>query len=372
MQEKCFFELIQLAIGQRQKLSHIPSEEDWDTLFLLAQKQALVGICFVGVTKLKQAGVDIPQQLYYQWLAMTAQIQKQNEQLNGYIPEVTAMFRKNGFPCYVLKGQSIGKLYGELASFRQSGDIDVWTAGGRRRVCSFSIELFGKIEGLTYHHIHFPYLNDAEIEAHFKPGYLNSPRHNRRLRKLFFQYEPSAKTASDDAPLAFNQVYILLHCYMHFLERGIGMRQLMDYYYVLQATGNETSGNEKMTEWLKGTGMLRFTRAVMWLLMYVFGLEEQYLICPPDEREGRFLLSEVLQTGNFGHQDERYNWHLSSPIRRFCANQRWNTHLLLHYPKEILWSPFAALYRYLAVAYWRRTMPSASKLDELQQLNIEL
>ena len=364
MQEECFFEIIQLSIGRRQQLSRMPSVEEWEAVYQMAQKQALVGICFMGIAKLRDAGLKLPQQLYYEWLAMTAQIQERNQQLNAYIPKVTELFRSYGFPCYVLKGQSIGKLYGELADYRQSGDIDVWTVGGRQRICSLSMSLFGKIEGLTYHHIHFPYLNDVEIEAHFKPGYLNNPQHNRCLEKIFSPYEPSLASISDDAPTSFNLIYILLHCYMHFLERGVGLRQLMDYYFVILSISNNVRDEKETVNNLKNTGLLKFARAVMWVLMTVFGMEEQYAICKPDSHEGQFLLKEILQTGNFGHQDPRYNWRLSSPLRNF--------HLLIHYPEEILWSPFAAIYRYAAIKQWSKRPFASDKWDELQQLNPEL
>ena len=372
MLEQNFFELIQVALGRRQQLSATLSATDWERVYIMAQKQALVGICFIGVKKLWDSGIVMPQQLYYQWLAMTAQIQDRNNLLNNYVPKVTEMFRKEGFPCYILKGQSIGKLYGDLSPYRQSGDIDVWTAGGRQRICQLSIDMFSKVEGLTYHHIHFPYLKDVEIEAHFIPGYLNSPGHNMRLMKLFLVYEPKADEPSDDAPIAFNQIYILLHCYMHFLERGMGLRQLMDYYFVLQNKEHHGLSSDDLTCWLKRTGMMRFARAAVWVLINVFGMEEQLAICKPDEKEGRFLLKEMLQTGNFGHHDNRYNWNISSPLKRFLANQAWNIHLLTHYPKEIFWSPIAALYRYLSIAKWRKTIVANSQWDELQKTNTEL
>jgi len=78
MQEQRFLELIQIALGRRQQLSSVPSADEWETLFLMAQKQTLVGICFIGVKKMRDCGAEVPGQLYYQWLAMTAQIQDRN------------------------------------------------------------------------------------------------------------------------------------------------------------------------------------------------------------------------------------------------------------------------------------------------------
>ena len=51
-----FFELIQVALVQREVLSHTPSEEEWRQLFSLAEKQAVLGVCFYGVERLHKYG----------------------------------------------------------------------------------------------------------------------------------------------------------------------------------------------------------------------------------------------------------------------------------------------------------------------------
>lgn len=37
----------------------------------------------------------------------------------------------------------------------------------------------------------------------------------------------------------------------------------------------------------------------------VFGLEREVMLCEPNEQDGKFLLDEIMQAGNFGHHDER-------------------------------------------------------------------
>lgn len=76
----------------------------------------------------------------------------------------------------------------------------------------------------------------------------------------------------------------------------------MNYYFVLRQGFTEEERNTTMHT-LHSLGMKRFTSAVMWVLQAVFGLEDKYLLTPPNEKEGRFLLNEIMRSGNFGQYD---------------------------------------------------------------------
>lgn len=343
-----FFELIRVAIGRQDNLSENLSQEDWRKLYYMAAKQALLGICFSGVRQQKERGVQIPQDLYLQWLGTVMQIHQRNQLMTQRTAEAVDVLKDNGMPCYVLKGQSIGKIYKDLADLRQSGDIDLWVACGRKPLFELSMKKYGHVEGMNTRHIHLPLFEDAEVEAHFVPGYMNAPWHNHALQNFFRRYEPNASTGID-APIEFNLVYILWHCFDHFMKRGVGLRQIMDYYYVVNNSGLTI---HSYCQLFKRVGLYNFARAMMWVLGYVFGLEEERMIVEPYEKEGRFLLNEIMQTGNFGHYDARYDWRINKAWKRFLANQRWNTHLLTHYPTEVICSPLAAINRYLKGKIW--------------------
>ena len=144
--------------------------------------------------------------------------------------------------------------------------------------------------------------------------------------------------------LAFNRVYILVHIYRHLFHEGIGLRQLLDYYFVLHQGFTEEERTETMRT-LRSLRMQRFTAAVMWVLQEVFAMDERYLLTDPNEEEGRFLLSEIMLAGNFGHYDERIKrsakvteWGL------FCRRVGRNLRFLRSYPSEVLWSPFFKLW----------------------------
>ena len=148
---------------------------------------------------------------------------------------------------------------------------------------------------------------------------------------------------------AFNRIYILVHIYRHLFAEGIGLKQLLDYYFVLQQGFTEVEREETLHT-LRSLGMMRFTRAVMWVLQEVYGLPDRYLLTSPDEEEGRFLLSEIMLAGNFGQHDERlqraegegtFRWGLRKVMRNF--------RFVRSYPSEVLWSPLFKVWH----LFWR-------------------
>lgn len=359
MIEQTFFELIQVAIGTRICLSRTPSADEWNELYAVAKKQSLVGVCFAGVQRLQTQRQEPPEMQYLTWMGMAAKIQQKNEQMNVRTAEALEYFRKKGYPCQVLKGQGVAKLYGPLAGLRQSGDIDVWMADGKEKAFELSKQELGRVEGLTYYHIHFQIMEDAEIELHFKPSFLSSPIRNKRLLEFCKIYEPQ-NGCSDEPSLAFNRIYILLHCYRHLCGHGVGMRQLLDYYFVLLRSANEVSvvshdsevSNQnykaESMKWIEDLGMKRFAEATMWFMQYVFGLEDKYLLCEPAEKAGRFLLNEVMHSGNMGHGEDRFDGKINkSAIARYWYNLKRDVRLLQICPHEALWDPFYNVYQFV-------------------------
>lgn len=367
-----FFELLRVAIGTEGALSRVPSPQEWKALYDMAKKQSLVGICFAGLQRLGAdadsgfSKLGLTEMQYLTWMGMAAKIQQRNEVMNTSTKKALELFRKVGFECTTLKGQGIAALYRlhdnvnddddftskgsinhklssiNLTGLRQSGDIDLWVQGGRKKLYNYSLKTFGKLEGLTYHHIHFPIWDDVEIEAHTWPSFLSSPIRNKRLQEFC-----KANATNEDIPsLAFNRVFILLHCYQHFTRRGVGMRQLLDYYFVLLRGFSEGEKLESM-RWISALGMKRFAGATMWVMKEIFGLENKYLLCEPNEEYGRFLLDEVMQTGNMGHADERVDHRkLQSAVGRYLFNLKRDIRIIKICPHEALWEPLWGIYQF--------------------------
>ena len=190
----------------------------------------------------------------------------------------------------------------------------------------------------------------AELENQQSMTAINQRPEGAINRAEHFNRSAASLTGTEGASiiptptLAFNRVYILVHIYRHLFHEGIGLRQLLDYYFVLHQGFTEEERTETMRT-LRSLRMQRFTAAVMWVLQEVFAMDERYLLTDPNEEEGRFLLSEIMLAGNFGHYDERIKrsakvteWGL------FCRRVGRNLRFLRSYPSEVLWSPFFKLW----------------------------
>lgn len=92
------------------------------------------------------------------------------------------------------------------------------------------------------------------------------------------------------------------HMYHHLFDGGIGLRQVMDYYFVLQNLDLEKDRDELASSF-EYIGMKKFACAMMYVLQVTMGLECEKMICEPSEKTGRFLLEEVVRGGNFGKYD---------------------------------------------------------------------
>ena len=97
-------------------------------------------------------------------------------------------------------------------------------------------------DDIRYHHLETT-LDGVPVELHFFPGIMNNPIYNARLQKWFKRnadLQCSNVVSQPDGigeiaipTTAFNVVYQLTHLYHHFFDEGIGMRQIIDYYYVV-------------------------------------------------------------------------------------------------------------------------------------------
>lgn len=364
-----FFELLKVATGNRNRLSVTPSSKEWQSLFYLASKQTILGICFYGIQKLpSQQIVNLPMPLKMQWLATTASIQSRNELIDRRCVELQERLNKDGLHSCILKGQANAAIYPSfLSNLRQSGDIDIWVDEEFDELVSYVNSVAPTVE-ITRHHAHFAAFQDAEVELHFVPLILNNPFKQRRFNQYCRIYIErccknhivlsDGKSKITAATRNFNIVFQLLHIYHHFFTEGIGLRQLLDYYFLMLNQNShkdnfslkDADGNAghsiKMVDLL---GLSNFASALMYVLHVVFGLPENKMLWSPHKENGLFLLNEIMVSGNFGHFDERMPKRMSK-LRSYIYGNGKALRLGRFDRWAWFWTPLTRLYWYV----WRK------------------
>ena len=239
-QQKIFIDFLRFCIGSVKEIPGSLKEADWQELYAIAKKQCLVGILFDGIKKLPAEHVGMKKELLLQWMAESQMLENANVRLNDAAIQVSEWFRKKGFRTCILKGQGNALMYPNPYS-RTPGDIDIWVEGGDKRVISF-VRSISPHEKACYHHIEFPSYKGIEVEVHYRPSFLLCFWHNRKLQKYYervkeeqFSHRVMLGEQGEIAiPTAeFNLIFQLTHIYAHLMNEGIGLRQLLDYYYVL-------------------------------------------------------------------------------------------------------------------------------------------
>ena len=175
------------------------------------------------------------------WMGKAQQIRRQNMKVNAVAGKLFSMLREDGLRCCILKGQGNGLMYPNPYS-RTPGDIDVWIDASRERIMEYAQKKFELGDDIRLQHLETS-LDGVPVELHFFPCSMNNPIYHARLQKWFrrnadLQCSNVVKLpdgAGDIAvpTTAFNVIYQLTHLYHHFFDEGIGMRQIIDYYYVV-------------------------------------------------------------------------------------------------------------------------------------------
>lgn len=287
----------------------MPKVTDWSAVYAFADKQKITGICSPSLYPMK-----VEQTLLFQWLGIEQQIKERCYVLNKRIKELCNLLEEAGFRCCILKGQGNAEMYFDPL-LRMPGDIDVWVDASEQSIQEYVRDLFPDAEK-TRKHIKFPLFKDVPIDVHVTPLKFYCPKYHKRLQRWIednkkYQFEHKIHLKGIDREISvptakFNAVYQLGHMLIHLFDEGIGLRHIVDYYYVLK---NLTLTNEERAEserTLASLGLLRFAKAVLWIEHDILGIPKDCVFLDPDEKHGRQLLEDILDGGNFGRYSQRY------------------------------------------------------------------
>ena len=343
-----FRNLLLISLGRVSSFEKDPSIEEWKYLYHLAHRQALVGFLNEGVHRLPSHQLP-PDDILYDWDKYTAKIGRIYHSHEDHIAELEALLKRQGLHGCILKGTGLSHLYPN-PELRMCGDINIWIAGNRDEIIRTFQNADIPIYDILYQECKAGIFLDTEVEIHFHPSKMYNPFLNTRLQRFYERNSPICSDVTITYPDSkFNAVFCMAHMYRHYLGGGIGMRQMLDYYYVLRTLA--PADREPVMSTLTQLGMKRFTASVMTCVRYNFGLEDDYLLCTPDIKHGGKLVNDVFNMGNFGVMDRRNHAPKGeSVVARFFRRNRRAFSNFRHYPHEVIWYPFARLEQHI----WRK------------------
>ena len=336
--QELFIELLQISIGTRKCFSRVPNAIEWNAIYAEAEKQAVLGVIMDGIECLPD-NQRPPKIMLLQWIGM---VQMMEQTYNIHCEHAKKLFNSflvAGFKSCLLKGIGNAQYYPNPQR-RQCGDIDIWVEGEREDVIGY-VRKHGQIGHVDVKHCDWKVFDDMEVEVHFIPTWFYNPLTNKKLQRWVegqkdIQFKHTSELGINTPTNLFNLVYVLIHIYRHLFDEGVGLRQLVDYYYVLNHSNSEER-IEAMTV-LSSFRMKRFVGATMYVMQSVFGMDDGYLLSQPLQKEGEFFLNEIMLAGNFGHYDERNKHHQSRWMNGF-QNVKRNLRFVSRYPQEVCWMP---------------------------------
>ncbi|WP_182429229.1 nucleotidyltransferase family protein [Segatella copri] len=228
-------------------MSRVIAGMNWQALYSFASKQALLGLCFDGIERLGEEYPEelrlnpIGRELLVTWMGKAQQIRRQNMKVNVVASKLYSMLREDGLRCCILKGQGNALMYSNAYS-RNPGDIDVWVNASREQITEYAKKHFEIGNDIRFQHLETS-MDGVPVELHFFPCTMNNPIYHVRLQKWFKRNADLQCSNVVSLPdgigeiaiptTAFNVIYQLTHLYHHFFDEGIGMRQIIDYFFVM-------------------------------------------------------------------------------------------------------------------------------------------
>lgn len=297
---KAFFELLRAGLWGR-----VPEQiffmdlkpDDWRQILGMAQKQAVLGLIYAGVSRLPKPLMP-GQQTVLRLYGLAEQIRQKNREIAAVTREICGWFEEAGLEPIVLKGQSVGVFYAE-PELRQPGDLDLFFHRDYDRVVPI-VQARGISVELDAHHDTFVY-QGIVIELHQIA--IDLPRKNSiSFVPVIINTKIGCIRVLKEDIHAF---HVLMHAALHFILSGLGLRQFCDWAVLLQHLVRQKEWNE-VIRLMEEQGAGCFAREFTALAVEILGVNGPWqveVLHKSRKKLRQALLHELIRQGNFGHQD---------------------------------------------------------------------
>lgn len=298
---------------------------DWQGILELARNQTVVGNLADGMGKLpRELRPDKP--TYFGMIAMTSDIEAENKRMNDFIPSLMSQLRQQGIHAVLLKGQGVAACY-RNPLHRMAGDVDLLIPDTTEyvRARSLMLQVSREIEDEDPSRKHSAFLlHGFFVELHGDFRFFISKRCRQNTmawRQRAFPADRAGCRYKDGfilPPVRFDVVFIFAHLLGHFMNGGIGLRQVSDWMMSLHSPEIAKSIDVALLKSdLELLGLMIYWKlfASMAVVHLGFPKEEMPFYDPEFDAKGTKVLMNIFYTGNFGARQKARQ--LSGDSNRF-------------------------------------------------------
>ena len=289
--QKQFFALVQSGLwGTPVDTTLFNIQTDWAQLYQSAKVQALLGITFDGMQTLPQE-LRPKRELYLKWCNALLQIEENNHILNQEIAKVYTLYRANQIEPVLLKGQGVAQNY-RNPLHRQCGDIDLYIGPKNYEKANKLLRTESTGEHEENHKHTCIHWHGVDIENHRVLSRLSSPSSDKSFQQEIARWHGITACRNLEIegyqvtlpPLSFDVAYVLTHSALHFLNEGIGLRQVCDWANILH-TQKDNIDLKEIANLLQKWGLSKAAKVFGVVAVNYLGLPMEELPIPYTQKE---------------------------------------------------------------------------------------
>lgn len=272
-------------------------QNDWESLYGLVKKHAVVGITFPVLEKLPVA-LRPERMLFLKWCGMTLHIMNESKKMNDAYIRLKSWFEERGVHPILLKGGGVSKWYPQ-PSLRMAGDIDIYVVKKEYKIALELIKQAGLKLKRADEHDEFLF-HKVTVELHTITSHYGDIFENKRGVEMVSEEDGEYRIPSVNA----NALLLIKHPAKHMFTSGSAIRHLCDWAVFLQQNHGRISYS-LLEERLRDEGYDRFAMTFTSLAVEYLGLSrtavpEKWLNRSRKKQE-EVLLSDLMERGDCGN-----------------------------------------------------------------------
>lgn len=293
---------------------------DWNDVLQISENQSTLPLLCQSALQLE--GDYAPSlKLRSFMMECMGQNSRQYAILNGYMKRAIERLRAHGIDPVLLKGAGLANNY-PFPEFRQCGDIDIYVGpenyhegcAAMREMTDFHNWGIEKERDMHYNIDK----DDIIIETHRVTAILHDACDNSFYQKIaeeglskdlhLVEIDGCSLNLPSDS---FNAFYVFYHAWHHFLDTGVGFRQICDWTLLLHSLYGKLDLS-KLQGYIDGLGLMKAWKTFAWIAVEKLGLpnEEMPFYDSSYSKRAAKVLEYIWEEGNFAG-----SWHLSEKKR---------------------------------------------------------